>query len=839
MQIYESNASYQGYGGGGGFNPVRVADQASAMEREFGKKRQRDQLYWKSLEQNDQTMIANADQNVKDVSAKVEDQLNALKGFSETIGNFVKDQAKQKITAEMEEATMQAWADPMQFSSEIDDFEKGEATLQKGQAIAERATADYEASGGSPIIGEQIRTRFTGLPQLAYEKARMQRAAVEYPGFHARYAAYIDGASTPEERAGRTAQVTQKFLRESGAMGMSPGLLNKYLFKGMRKYQIQEDTKWHAAQAAGIVEARKTELTDSLYLGLKSGNAGDAVWDYWQGRISQGVPSAKARKELGQFLLDNEGILTPDDIQELKDKTITWNDGSERKLGKVLAREIDALELQVADNVGRDLELSQTQLDTRRKQFKLKFDQMTAGLTEPLTNEQIKQLEADYRADGLGDPGSLFKDYVTSEEQDVNQAVAELQAKMDAEGFITPSDIAGMPLAVRNSKEVQKMLTDGSPLAGMDPEAFKNRMKGIANDATGLNADQRNTGTYYRTLDNVQREGRKLMAQALKSGRYTNPDGTTDYARALDDVEAQMQAKITANPEVYSTPGQSQPTSVSGYQNRLQELNRVMRADPTSIQTSQIYSTEQDLSQAQKFIMTGEGNFPPVYNDLARSQKNVTAYDIAMAQLELAGVKVNPPAIEEDVKKQDAAVQELLNFHNTPNRTERAFTPDMNAPEVVSTNKNLKDYERTALNVIGKYESDSVGGYNAVNQIGVAGGRGVMGFSGDYKKLGGKNLTSMTLGEIMSLQARRPGMSNAEWIRQGRLHAVGRYQFIGPTLAAEVKRLGLSPDTKFTPAVQDTIALSHMRRNGITPWVGPSDYATAAERAAVRRVMRS
>ena len=46
-----------------------------------------------------------------------------------------------------------------------------------------------------------------------------------------------------------------------------------------------------------------------------------------------------------------------------------------------------------------------------------------------------------------------------------------------------------------------------------------------------------------------------------------------------------------------------------------------------------------------------------------------------------------------------------------------------------------------ALDVLGKYESDGVGGYNAVNQIGIKNGRGVLGYSGDYRNLGSKPLT--------------------------------------------------------------------------------------------------
>ena len=423
MQIYESNASYQGYGGGGGFNPVREADKASAMEREFSKKRQRDQLYWQSLERNDQTMIANADQNVRDVTADVEDKLKALKGFSSTVSNFLKDQEKERITGEMEKATMQAWADPMTFKTEIDQFEEGEATLKEGQKIADKAAVDYESKGGSPIIGERLRTGFTGLPQLAYEKARMQRAALEYPMFHARNADYINGAATPEERTARTAQVTQQFLQQSGAMGMNPGLLNKYLFVSMRQHQIKEDMKWEVAQGEAIRSERRTEAESSLYLGMKDGsNLGEAVWDFWQTRISQGVPSAKAREELVQFLTKNERVLTPEALEALENYTVTWNDGSQRKLGKVLERELDNLKLATADNMSIELEVSAAQLEGKQKEYKVSFDLKAAELAAQggrFSNADIAKMKADWRKDGLGEPPKFLDDYITNEEADV------------------------------------------------------------------------------------------------------------------------------------------------------------------------------------------------------------------------------------------------------------------------------------------------------------------------------------------------------------------------------------------------------------------------------------
>ena len=142
--------------------------------------------------------------------------------------------------------------------------------------------------------------------------------------------------------------------------------------------------------------------------------------------------------------------------------------------------------------------------------------------------------------------------------------------------------------------------------------------------------------------------------------------------------------------------------------------------------------------------------------------------------------------------------------------------------------------ERRALNIIGKYEADSAGGYNAVNQGGDDDGRTVLGYSGDFRQMSqhqGKALTSMTVGEIMALQS-EDGSSMDSWIARGKLHAVGRYQFVGPTFANLVKQLGIKPEQQFTPALQDAMALHLLRtaRNGLHQWIGPSDHATQQER---------
>jgi len=157
--------------------------------------------------------------------------------------------------------------------------------------------------------------------------------------------------------------------------------------------------------------------------------------------------------------------------------------------------------------------------------------------------------------------------------------------------------------------------------------------------------------------------------------------------------------------------------------------------------------------------------------------------------------------------------------------------------EETPSGSSLTETQQKALQVLAKYESGAAG-YDAVNQIGTAGGRGVKGFSGDIKKMpqhNGRSLTDFTIAEIKKLQYDDKTMSDDQWIESGKLHAVGAYQFIGNTLPGVAQRAGIPDNAKFSPGVQDLMALQLMKERGISPWVGPSDKATPSERAIVER----
>jgi len=178
-----------------------------------------------------------------------------------------------------------------------------------------------------------------------------------------------------------------------------------------------------------------------------------------------------------------------------------------------------------------------------------------------------------------------------------------------------------------------------------------------------------------------------------------------------------------------------------------------------------------------------------------------------------------------------------------PSPATPAPSPAAPTPAAQSGGK-LKPIHKQALDILSKYESAGSGGYNAVNQIGIKGGRAVLpgSFAGDFRKMkqhGGKALTDLTIKEIMALQAERSGMSNQEWIRQGRLHAVGRYQFIGKTLPGVVARSGIPTSAKFTPEVQDQLAIQYLKEAGIGAWTGPRDKASRKERAIIEQARKT
>ena len=104
------------------------------------------------------------------------------------------------------------------------------------------------------------------------------------------------------------------------------------------------------------------------------------------------------------------------------------------------------------------------------------------------------------------------------------------------------------------------------------------------------------------------------------------------------------------------------------------------------------------------------------------------------------------------------------------------------------------------MDSIASVESRTYGEYEAFNRGGRQGGHVAIGSGNSTTQLE-KPITKMTIGEIKKLQALPANDPNV-------LHAVGRYQFIGPTFLETANLIGVSDDQVFDEDTQDLFALT-------------------------------
>jgi LysM repeat protein len=115
------------------------------------------------------------------------------------------------------------------------------------------------------------------------------------------------------------------------------------------------------------------------------------------------------------------------------------------------------------------------------------------------------------------------------------------------------------------------------------------------------------------------------------------------------------------------------------------------------------------------------------------------------------------------------------------------------------------------------------GGYNSMNQ-GTRNGR-IVGSTHNASSKLGKNLTDMTVGEVMQHQ------------RAGRLFAAGKYQVIPSTMRAILPKSGLSPSDRFDAAAQEKLGralIQHKRPYAHGYLTGQHNDRTGAMRALAK-----
>ena len=153
-----------------------------------------------------------------------------------------------------------------------------------------------------------------------------------------------------------------------------------------------------------------------------------------------------------------------------------------------------------------------------------------------------------------------------------------------------------------------------------------------------------------------------------------------------------------------------------------------------------------------------------------------------------------------------------------------------------TTGGSVTGIHKQALDIIAGPESG--GSYNAMNQGTVGPDNKIVGSTGNSKTKVGKELTSMTLGEIMQRQAYLMDKKNPQVSGYG-VYAAGKYQIIPITFPSAMAGAGLKPTDTFSPENQDKMGLAVLKSQGIGAWTAGGSKYSAKETAIIKQAQRT
>ena len=785
--------NFQSYDEVEGFNPVQRVDATQALDRRNTLLRQGEQRFLSGLQRNTQTNVANA--------KRAGESLEALSKFSKTLTDFLVKEEEKQNEREMEEGMMLAYTEGADTTS-IDEVE---GQLLDVERKVNAAADEYEQNGGDLYTGQRIRN-LSGWKQVGYQKAKAQLGAIEYPMFYAsaketaqievngRVIGYSTVGLKPEERAALDAHVRSMFLRQFA--GMNPAFLNKYLFPGMRSFEVKEASKFALEEEARIRNNRQEAAKDSFYTGLAT-NPGQTFLDLAdnvEGTFSSRKESRQQAIKLLEDFLKDDSIPIQKRVaayEALVDHEFDHRGMGRTTIGKAFGRDFGRLEqvlFEVQQEGSRRNRIARAQ---DLESFELAWKEAVkerAENGERFTDAEMAQIKADAEAE-LGEVPSYLKNYETAEDRDDEDDKRRLLEIKKSRGYLLESDLEGVS-ASTYAGFIDQVRSDKS-MAEMPAELTKEadeRIIAATNDQfTDLIGQKEKTGEWVDFKQRAQRAYRRKVQEYLLKGE----DKQNAHDLALKSVLE------NAAVGTYTKADKAEPNQ-QNRENFKRAQKFLLENGPNAYTTDVLPGGEAALAQARKYAETGVGSMPLLYKQLAERYKGITAWDIADAQLKASGVKEGMlrPVVEQVTDELSPAAQKLLRWKPSPARTNRA----MQEPQV--GNKGF-------LELVKSKESRGNGDYDAYNLGGSNGGRTPYGSGDSNDGRFGKPLSQMTIAEVMQLGS------------SGQIFAAGAYQFIPSTLRETVQYAGISPDTMFDAETQDFLATARTRwRMNIDPGIG-------------------
>ena len=772
----------------GGFNPIEQVDLAPAIQAEQERQMRPERERLAEIAANDRVRIKNSGQYGRD--------LQALGQLSETLSNQLLEYQKKENEKAMQRGMMQAYTEGVSPADQKD-FDERESMLDATKVAAEKDAADAEANGASVFTGEKIR-QLSGWEKYGYVKSRMQIHSQGFPLFIAQNSDRqftigdetftLNSAKTPEQQAAALQGLLAEYV--DPYKEYSPVMASKYLFKPLQGIMQQQMVLFAQQRGKEIREERKAERANNFVKGLELLEPTANVADWLQQEVKNHPLGMRAGRAEYYEVLKNgieQGTISLDQAERFVSDGTSFNGGKRESWVDKFPNDFGGLtklieEQRISQN-NRENQLDATEKDRFVKDLRTVALSDDGQYSQAEKNDGIKQWKARYPGQPV--PAELSGLYSTSDAMKDAQR-ERLQAISDANGgVIAPQYTIGIDPTVLS--EFEEQVGAGVAVEGIS----KTQKTQVDNFLTGVNNELNlyTTGTTsFKNTDaaiqamNVEKRFNSLLNQNIK--KY-DPD--TAVAETINQMKQEI-APIVAGtvPNPYTTVTGADEAA---FNNRRKAQRYVAGKDMLAeADKGLILGIEPpDLETAHTYLTTGKGELPYIFKYLAGRDPRISAIELAGRQLQAAGYKgFKIPEVEKKITESDnPQVRNLLRQNNTPSRTLRASIED---PELVNVLDQIAGVESEGS---GGYDAYNLGGYTADQPIG----------SGDSSEDDrfGKPISQLTVGEIMRLH------------KQGNVHAVGRYQFIGPTFKEVAEGLGLPKNTVFDQRVQDAMALYRLR----------------------------
>jgi hypothetical protein len=811
-QKYESNYQRRNDTKSPSYEPLQVADRAAATQAVFAAQqrqealnRQNDELYQRSVlrkvktdgqnavtQAKELTQLGELSQSLASELTKMERARGEAAALDQEMIEYERGLPEQQMAAfDQKEAELAGEGAAIDTAS----FQMGEETQDASIERAGRKLSGWRAYGAmraqARLRGEDYGT------QLDVAKQEFSIPDPQNPDGPP--ITMMDAEGPIEFNQVLTAWRKQYM---SQFPGMRPELKEKYMYEPMRRAEAQLRGEWKQQQKIKLEEEK------TGYIGSELSAAG-AVKD--PNVLAQAVIELQAT-EAGAFRNGIKGVndnikakllsmdLSDEQIDALYDTVIPAGPHKGKTWGSVYGGTFGSRTAMKSTMSTRQNTRVQIQLDEQNR----RSEQYRANILKDRANG-IWHSDADlYRIAQENNINITPNLRSTINQTPIDDEVAKANADSLIEsrgenGFLTRAEFDALPQNIRadykdkvidsptvkENEETVKRIDRQTKL--MVKEAMKSEY-GPDGSLEDDDADE----TYVRASEFYQQRFLEL--------RRDNPEMTVGQAYA----QIRQEMKDEFNPATWETDKNAylygnRQFDASLSENRLIEnANNQLSDNPYAI-TSQLpgFGTADDpKSSLGKLVAWNEaggiGNntgkyIPNEYYRVAELIPDMDVYDVVRAQLNAAGITptFEKPAAAQYVDMQPSDVQRLLKNMPTPSRGFRAS---------LGGNSGVMKDQKQFLDLIASVESKGFGDYDAMNIPYT----NVPYNSNDRL---GRGLSSMTIGEVLQLQA------------SNQVHAAGRYQFTNHqgTLGETIRLAGLTEADAFSPENQDRLALARAR----------------------------